>query len=99
MFNSRVDYDKKGLSYSASNSSLNKNASRTAHTSQMNSNIAKEISNQIIKSKRRKGSNNSINSFGERLSNTYYFDATSKTSNELGSLILNSPMSRFNKLP
>ena len=63
----------------------------------MNSNIAKEISNQIIKSKRRKASNNSIHSLGERLSNTYYFDATSKASNELGSLILNSPMTKYNK--
>lgn len=96
VFNSKVDNSRQCINHSSSNTSLNRINARTANSSHIdNSNFKEGINFQ--KASKRKQSNPSFGGYHERFSNTYQFDTTSKTSTELGSLVLNSPVNKHKK--
>jgi hypothetical protein len=73
------------------------NIARTAHNSQLNSSILQDGINLQKKSKNRKGSGGNFSNFDDRQV-TYHHDSASRTSNNLGSLILNSPIEKPDRM-
>lgn len=94
VFNSKVNDSKRIFPNSRSNSLANQNISRTAHTSQLSNSIHRE--GLGLQKLRRKGSEGGGDG-KEQFSNTYQYDLSTGDSNELGSLILNSPLEKSQK--
>ncbi|CAI2358878.1 unnamed protein product [Moneuplotes crassus] len=94
VFNSKVEDSQRVMSHSRSNSLSNKNVSRTVHTSQMSS-IQRDGFNFNRSSI--KNSGNYVNTTNDKIIGTNQQDLSTLDSNELGSLILNSPIERVQK--
>ena len=95
IFNSKVRDDKSFIDRRNSSSSVNRNISRTAHNSEFQSNFVKESFNNFNKLRRMREEINE-SKFGITSNNTFQYDTCTKAVNELGSLVLNSPVSKLN---
>ncbi|CAI2387312.1 unnamed protein product [Moneuplotes crassus] len=95
VFNSKVEDPSRAIPHCRSSSVINKNISRAAHTSQLSESMRRDEIG-ISKSKR-KASDQYLNTSNDLISNTYQYDLSTGGSNELGSLILNSPIEKCTK--
>lgn len=97
MFNSRVTQQVPGISHSLSNSSIKGYVNRKSHSSQANVNMLKDGIN-MHRNGTRKGSNQFISPKSNRIGHSRYLENMSKTQHELGSLMLNSPISKHTNI-